>query len=146
MTNHEMELHYTENKCIYMEGRESCRIPIPVDRCPLNKLSSVKKIFVVIKLKPLKSVIRVKFLFQINTAGSTSSNSSDLQKICVDHIASLADLKWHLLGTESKGRATLSGLTLTQDMLDLVRMSPLQWGKFPKEVFSRYLQLLQKIS
>ena len=41
MTNHEMELHYTENKCIYMEGRESCRIPIPVDRCPLNKLSTV---------------------------------------------------------------------------------------------------------
>ncbi|KYM75650.1 Trafficking protein particle complex subunit 9 [Atta colombica] len=39
MTNHEMELHYTQNKCIYMEGKEPCRIPVPVDRCPLNKLS-----------------------------------------------------------------------------------------------------------
>ncbi|XP_058810666.1 protein brunelleschi isoform X1 [Phymastichus coffea] len=97
MTNHEMELHYTQSKCIYMEGRESCRIPIPVDRCPLNKLT--------------------------NGPG----NNDDLQKICADHIASLAELKWRLLGTESKGKATLSGITLTQDMLDLVRMSPLQW-------------------
>jgi len=41
MTNHEMELHYTQSKCIYMEGKEPCRIPVPVDRCPLNKLSMV---------------------------------------------------------------------------------------------------------
>lgn len=43
-------------------------------------------------------------------------------------------MNWHLLGTESKGKATLSGLTLTQDMLDLVRISPLQWGKFSLSV------------
>lgn len=43
MTNHEMELYYTETKCIYMEGKEPCRIPVPVDRCPLNKLSMVIK-------------------------------------------------------------------------------------------------------
>ena len=42
MTNHEMELHYTQNKSIYMEGREPCRIPVPVNRCPLSKLSSVR--------------------------------------------------------------------------------------------------------
>ncbi|XP_014204812.1 protein brunelleschi isoform X2 [Copidosoma floridanum] len=100
MTNYEMELYYTQSKSISMEGRESCRIPIPVDRCPLNKLSM---------------------------ANSNAGNNDDLQKICAEHIASLAELKWQLLGTESKGRATLSGLTLTQDMLDLVRMSPLQW-------------------
>ncbi|XP_011060252.1 PREDICTED: protein brunelleschi [Acromyrmex echinatior] len=99
MTNHEMELHYTQNKCIYMEGKEPCRIPVPVDRCPLNKLS------------------------MLNGAGDTS----ELQKICAEHIASLVDLRWQLLGTESTGKATLSGITLTQDMLDLVRMSPLQW-------------------
>lgn len=39
----------------------------------------------------------------------------------------MVDLRWQLLGTESTGKATLSGITLTQDMLDLVRMSPLQW-------------------
>ncbi|XP_032667363.1 protein brunelleschi [Odontomachus brunneus] len=99
MTNHEMELHYTQNKCIYMEGKEPCRIPVPVDRCPLNKLS------------------------MSNGAGDTG----ELQKICAEHIVSLVDLRWQLLGTESTGKATLSGITLTQDMLDLVRMSPLQW-------------------
>lgn len=46
MTNHEMELYYTETKCIYMEGKEPCRIPVPVDRCPLNKLSMVIKNFI----------------------------------------------------------------------------------------------------
>ncbi|KOX80449.1 Trafficking protein particle complex subunit 9 [Melipona quadrifasciata] len=99
MTNHEMELHYTQTKCIYMEGKEPCRIPVPVDRCPLNKLS------------------------MLNGAGDIG----ELQKVCSEHIASLVDLRWQLLGTESIGKATLSGITLTQDMLDLVRMSPLQW-------------------
>jgi len=42
----------------------------------------------------------------------------------------LVDLRWQLLGTESTGKASLSGITLTQDMLDLVRMSPLQWGAY----------------
>ncbi|XP_014228052.1 protein brunelleschi [Trichogramma pretiosum] len=99
MTNHEMELNYATNKRIYMEGRESCRIPIPVDRCPLNKQTLV----------------------------NGSGNVDDLQKVCAEHIASLTDLNWQLLGTESKGQANLTGLTLTQNMLDLVRMSPLQW-------------------
>lgn len=61
---------------------------------------------------------------QLNGAG----DAGELQKICAEHIASLVDLRWQLLGTESTGKATLSGITLTQDMLDLVRMSPLQWG------------------
>lgn len=99
MTNHEMELYYTETKCIYMEGKEPCRIPVPVDRCPLNKLSML----------------------------NGNGDIGELQKVCSEHIASLVDLRWQLLGTESTGKATLSGITLTQDMLDLVRMSPLQW-------------------
>lgn len=49
--------------------------------------------------------------------------------MCAEHIALLTNVKWQLLGTESKGSANLSGLILTQNMLDLVRMSPLQWGK-----------------
>lgn len=66
------------------------------------------------------------FPSQLNGAGDTG----ELQKICAEHIASLVDLRWQLLGTESTGKATLSGITLTQDMLDLVRMSPLQWGAY----------------
>lgn len=59
MTNHEMELYYTETKCIYMEGKEPCRIPVPVDRCPLNKLSMVIKNFI----NFLYNVIKKYFFF-----------------------------------------------------------------------------------
>lgn len=59
MTNHEMELYYTETKCIYMEGKEPCRIPVPVDRCPLNKLSMVIKNFI----NYLYNVIKKYFFF-----------------------------------------------------------------------------------
>lgn len=100
MTNQEMELHYTQSKCIYMEGRESCRIPVPVNRCPLDKLSNSHEIFL----------------------------NNELQKACAEHIASLVDLKWQLLGTDLTGKASLTGISFTQDMLDLVRMSPLEWG------------------
>ncbi|XP_034950391.1 protein brunelleschi [Chelonus insularis] len=99
MTNEEMELYYTQNKCIFMGGKETCRIPVPVDRCPLSKLSSIE--------------------------GDDVDNN--LQKICAEHIVSLVDLRWQLLGSELSGKATLAGITFTKDMLDLVKMSPLQW-------------------
>ncbi|XP_066594178.1 protein brunelleschi [Prorops nasuta] len=99
MTNHEMELYYTDSKCIYMEGKEPCRIPVPVARCPLDKFTKLNEI----------------------------TDGQEIQKICSEHIASLVDLRWQLLGIESTGKATLSYIILSQDMLDLVRMSPLQW-------------------
>ena len=51
-----------------------------------------------------------------------------MKKLCAEHIVSLVDLRWQLLGTDLTGKASLAGISLTQDMLDLVRMSPLQWG------------------
>ncbi|XP_008555730.1 protein brunelleschi [Microplitis demolitor] len=99
MTNQEMELYYTQSKCIYMGGRESCRIPVPVDRCPLDKLSAI----------------------------SSTDVNGELQKICSQHTSSLVDMRWQLLGTDLTGKATLTGITFTRDMLDLVKMSPLQW-------------------
>ena len=43
-TSHEIELQYTSSKCIIIEGNESCRIPVPVNRCPLSKLTKVSDI------------------------------------------------------------------------------------------------------
>lgn len=56
----------------------------------------------------------------------------------------MVDLHWQLLGTESIGKATLSGITLTQDMLDLVRMSPLQWGAYILLTHT-YMQSIYKV-
>lgn len=35
LTAQEMLLHYTFNKNIVIEARESCRVPVPVERCSL---------------------------------------------------------------------------------------------------------------
>lgn len=53
----------------------------------------------------------------------------ELDAMCSDHIASLVDLRWHIPSSETRGRISLKGITLTPEMLDLVRMSPVQWGK-----------------
>lgn len=37
--SNEMDLQYTTNKHILMQGGESCRVPVPVDRCPLAKIN-----------------------------------------------------------------------------------------------------------
>lgn len=97
-----MELHYTSTKHMLVEGHESCRVPVPVNRCPLSKLT--------------------KLYMDQNSA-------LDLDKICSEHIANLVDLRWQLLSLNINGKATLKGITLTPHMLDIVRMSPLNWGK-----------------
>lgn len=101
-----MELHYTESKRMLIEGHESCRVPVPVNRCPLSKLTKIY-------MDQMQGVY----------------DRLDLDKICSDHIANLVDLRWHLLATDTKGKATLKGITLSPNMLDIVRMSPLNWGK-----------------
>lgn len=35
LTAQEMMLNYTQSKNIIIEARESCRVPVPVERCPL---------------------------------------------------------------------------------------------------------------
>lgn len=38
LTAQEMTLQYTPAKCIIIEALESCRVPVPVDKCPLERL------------------------------------------------------------------------------------------------------------
>lgn len=33
-----MTLNYTENKTILIEAKETCRIPVPVERCDLDRM------------------------------------------------------------------------------------------------------------
>lgn len=35
LTAQEMMLNYTQNKNIIIEAKENCRVPVPVERCPL---------------------------------------------------------------------------------------------------------------
>jgi len=56
-----------------------------------------------------------------------SKTAIDINKICSDHIADHVKLKWFLNATDSVGFASLKGITLNSRMLDIVRMSPLEW-------------------
>lgn len=42
-TDHEMEMQYAPQKQILIEARNTCRIPVPVQRCPLAKLSGLSE-------------------------------------------------------------------------------------------------------
>ena len=63
----------------------------------------------------------------------------EIESICSEHIASNVDLRWRIISSENKGKVTLRGISLNSEMLDLVRMSPLQWGKLI--YISNYIQL-----
>lgn len=102
-----MELQYTPTKTILIEGQESCRVPIPVDRCPLTKLTGIYE-------------------------DDDISKIIDVNKLCSEHITKLVDLHWHMSGTNTKGIASLQGINLTSRMLDIVKMSPLDWGMYYK--------------
>lgn len=41
LTTYEVELHYTKSKLIQIEEGETCRIPIPIDRCPVSAFEQV---------------------------------------------------------------------------------------------------------
>ncbi|XP_066262236.1 protein brunelleschi [Euwallacea similis] len=103
LTSQEMELEYAEAKHMLIEGQESCRVPVPVARCPLSKLSD------------------------FYGESDQSKNVADISKICSQHISEQVKLKWLLNATDSVGVALLKGITLNSRMLDIVRMSPLEW-------------------
>ncbi|KAJ8925963.1 hypothetical protein NQ315_009816 [Exocentrus adspersus] len=106
LTSHEMELQYTPTKTMLIEGQESCRVPIPVDRCPLSKLSG---------------------LYEEESKEFDGKSNVDVNEICSEHITDLVNLRWSVLSTDSEGVASLKGISLTSSMLDIVRMSPLDW-------------------
>lgn len=101
MTDQEIEIKYAENKRMIIEVSESCRVPIPVDRCPLSKIGQF-----------------------FHSEGSIKE-IVDLNTICSEHIASLVEIEWFM--GERSGKASLNGITLSSHMLDIVRTSPINW-------------------
>lgn len=105
MTNHEMEVKYTKSKVILIEEAGTCRIPVPVDRCPINATREMS----------------------VQNTESAVDTAEDVNKSCSVCIASQVDLHWILSGITKEGHASLNGLMIADDMLDLVRMSPIHW-------------------
>lgn len=69
--------------------------------------------------------------FQLYQSSKISADDRvELDQICSEHIASSVDLRWHIVSSGVRGRVSLKGITLTPEMLDIVRTSPLQWGRY----------------
>ncbi|XP_030020287.2 protein brunelleschi [Manduca sexta] len=110
LTSEEMEFHYAPSKHILIESKESCRVPVPLDRCPFNTTTKT------VEEESIESK-------SISTGASTNS----LELMCSEHITNNTDLRWRLMQSDITGRASVKGITLSQTMLDIVRMSPLKW-------------------
>ncbi|XP_022123809.2 protein brunelleschi [Pieris rapae] len=108
LTSEEMDLQYTDNKHILIEGKESCRVPVPLDRCPFNVTTKTND-------------------DTIDTKSISTSCSNTLELMCSEHITNKVDLRWKLVQSNINGKASVKGITLSQAMIDIVRMSPLNW-------------------
>lgn len=140
LTQQDVSLSYPNDKTILIEPKESCRVPIPVERCPLDQIlvdyHQQQQQIALSKLllsKMLKMTITSIFLFIAEGIYSGSYNVSEIdlpEKLCAEYIGNLVDLKYHLALTETRGVASLRGISLSSTMLDLVTVSPIQWGNF----------------
>ncbi|SPP79453.1 protein brunelleschi [Drosophila guanche] len=117
LTAQEMSLNYTDNKNILIEAKESCRVPIPVDRCSLEQVCAARAAEVAENLER-ELCFRTQLL----------SFNDALGKLCSEHIAERVKINWLLTGTDIKGMASLRGIVLSQSMVDLTAVSPLQWS------------------
>lgn len=95
--NIEMELTYSKNKSILIEGKETCRIPVPVERCPLIRDEDEDK--AVSLLDRCKRHLVNQVSLEYNLIGSV----------------------------ESKGVASIGTINWSDTMLNTILMSPLQW-------------------
>ncbi|XP_045500441.1 protein brunelleschi [Colias croceus] len=110
LTTEEMDLHYTDNKHILIESKESCRVPVPLDRCPFNSTPKAVN----------EDTLESKSI-------STGTSTNSLEHMCSEHITNNVELRWNMLQSNISGRASVKGITLSQAMIDIVRMSPLNW-------------------
>ncbi|XP_037709096.1 protein brunelleschi [Drosophila subpulchrella] len=117
LTAQEMSLNYTDTKNILIEAKESCRVPIPVDRCSLEQVVAARAAEVAENLER-ELCFRTQLL----------SFNDALSKLCSSHIAERVKINWLLTGTDIQGIASLRGIVLTQSMVDLTAVSPLEWA------------------
>ncbi|XP_011210038.2 protein brunelleschi [Bactrocera dorsalis] len=116
LTAQEMSLNYTNNKSILIEAKESCRVPIPVDRCSLEQVVAAREAEYAENMEK-DLCYRTQLL----------SFSDSISKLCSEHIAERVKISWLLAGTDIQGIASLHGIVLTSAMIDLTTVSPLEW-------------------
>ena len=103
-----MELKYSANKSILIEAKETCRIPVEIERYSPKKDELENND---------KKVNKVTF-----------SNKSIPTK-CKEHLIRQVSLSYTLFGTrEVSGKASIESIPWSQFMLETILMSPVQWA------------------
>lgn len=93
-----MELKYATNKSILIESKETCRIPVQIERCILKN----------------------------EETGDTLSPTS-LSSKCKSHLVSQVKLEYQLMGSsESSGRVSIESVPWNHFVLETILMSPVQ--------------------
>jgi hypothetical protein len=98
-TNEEMELYYAVNKEILIEARETCRIPVPIERCPL-----------------------------VDDMDCDDREDSSLLSRCRAHLVNQVNLNWLLSASGIRGDASIVNVPYSDEMLNSILLSPIQWG------------------
>ncbi|ETN60672.1 NIK and IKK{beta} binding protein [Anopheles darlingi] len=138
LTAQEMSLNYTSNKTILIEAKESCRVPVPVQRCPLERILAAvaehqhqqQQQHSIGSSTHAHSIEQHHLPSILSGVGgaSTGADSTDLtERVCSEHITENVNLKWSLPAIDCSGTASLRGITLSPTMLDLVTVPPLEW-------------------
>ena len=100
-TSEEMEVRYAANKSILIEGKETCRIPIEIERCSLDREDTD-----CLALSPALLASKCK--------------AHLMQQVKLEYVISTA-IK------EVTGQASIDAIPWTQAMLETILMSPVEW-------------------
>jgi hypothetical protein len=108
-----MELNYANNKEILIEAKETCRIPIPIERCSLVN----------------------------EDAEDEEVGEEDTQALlvrCKQHLVNQVQLKWSIPASGICGDASIVNVPWPDEMLRAVLLSPVQWGMFCVQNYQLY--------
>ncbi|GFS33195.1 trafficking protein particle complex subunit 9 [Trichonephila inaurata madagascariensis] len=128
-TSGEMEVLYASNKRIHIEASDICRVPVPVERCPLSAMTE--------SFGPSWASVDICGHLWKYMDDPTDQRKGKLLKACRKHLENLVDLQWTSISflenkifrscSQITGRASISEIPWTDDMLGFILMSPIRW-------------------
>lgn len=81
-----MEVFYSSNKAIIIESKDTCRFPVPVERCPLVNESINENLNSHPKKQEYGRHVKIK-----------ETLNDRIEKIVRNHLTKQVDLKWKII-------------------------------------------------
>lgn len=137
-TVEEASFRYSANKEMLIEPQEKCRIPVPIQRCPINtataaantELLEANQGFCRRPSKNLEAIINANdFLSFIFPQGL---RLDAVFEECRRHLLAQVELRWHLVEDANldDGQTQIKDIPFSIEMLKALLIPPVQSGKF----------------